>query len=89
MLQSQLRRVEINARCRRAAVKRVAQDRETHIGGMDPDLMRPPSQRLRFNYLVATDIAHSTSAFGLRTFLLHVPSSNESKPRLCRLPAGV
>jgi hypothetical protein len=59
MLQRQLSRVQINARRRCAAVKRVSKYGEPHRGGVHPDLMRAPSQRFRFNHVPAI----STPAF--------------------------
>ena len=53
MVHRQLRRVQINAWRRRAAVKRVSENRKTAVRRVDPNLMRPPSQRLGFNLLAA------------------------------------
>ena len=42
MLQRQLRRVQINARRRRAAVKRIPENRKTALRRVDPNLVCPP-----------------------------------------------
>ena len=66
MLQRQLRRVQINACCRCAAVERVAEDWKALFGCMDPDLMRAASQRLGFDH----SAADATSVFCLSAFCI-------------------
>src|ERR1051325_5872842 len=53
MFEHQLSRVEKHAPGRCAAIKRVTEDRETILGRVDADLVRPASDRFGFNDSVA------------------------------------
>ena len=56
MLERKFRRVQADARERRAAVQRVAENWETTLRRVNADLMRAPRERLGLHHWVGADV---------------------------------